>query len=316
MAECRYDPLLAQQVQQRGVPDFASPARPPAEAARTAAGVPASLAAGATGTSAAGAADTVSAAAALDAASYPDGLPGGERRAGGGAAPGSAPGGCWLVLLDAAKAAATRPPDLTAAPADFVVCRQALMSTLVFVLSSEIVLRHAPLKSAPWKCDHSHSVQVTPYCLSSVSSSVELKMRGRCAACARPSFPGSTQVLSFYKIFGYPTGLGALVARKDALALLRPRYFGGGTAAACAVDEDFFRCACAVVGPLLLGEEALGSHAVLVDSRVYGIWGIPRVNPTLIPAKTRWPCCARATSAAASPQPARSTRTSSGGRVP
>lgn len=69
---------------------------------------------------------------------------------------------------------------------------------------------------------------------------------------------GGTQVLSFYKIFGYPTGLGALVARRDALALLRPRYFGGGTAAACAVDEDFFRCACAVVGQLLFGEEALG----------------------------------------------------------
>ncbi len=76
---------------------------------------------------------------------------------------------------------------------------------------------------------------------------------------------GSTQVLSFYKIFGYPTGLGALVARKDALALLRPRYFGGGTAAACAVDEDFFRCACAVVGQLMFGEETLGNHAVLVD---------------------------------------------------
>ncbi len=48
-------------------------------------------------------------------------------------------------------------------------------------------------------------------------------------------------MLSYYKIFGYPTGLGALVARKDALAALRPRYFGGGTAAACAADADFFR---------------------------------------------------------------------------
>ena len=49
------------------------------------------------------------------------------------------------------------------------------------------------------------------------------------------------QALSYYKIFGYPTGLGALVARRDALARLRPRYFGGGTAAACAADADFFR---------------------------------------------------------------------------
>lgn len=49
------------------------------------------------------------------------------------------------------------------------------------------------------------------------------------------------QALSFYKIFGYPTGLGALVARRDALAALTPRYFGGGTAAACTADADFFR---------------------------------------------------------------------------
>jgi selenocysteine lyase/cysteine desulfurase len=35
--------------------------------------------------------------------------------------------------------------------------------------------------------------------------------------------------VSFYKMFGYPTGVGALVARRDALAMLRRRYFGGGT---------------------------------------------------------------------------------------
>jgi selenocysteine lyase/cysteine desulfurase len=35
--------------------------------------------------------------------------------------------------------------------------------------------------------------------------------------------------LSFYKVFGYPTGIGALVARHDALAALRRRYFGGGS---------------------------------------------------------------------------------------
>jgi selenocysteine lyase/cysteine desulfurase len=35
--------------------------------------------------------------------------------------------------------------------------------------------------------------------------------------------------LSFYKIFGYPTGIGALIVRRDALADLRRRYFGGGT---------------------------------------------------------------------------------------
>ncbi|KAG2761835.1 Molybdenum cofactor sulfurase [Phytophthora cactorum] len=36
-------------------------------------------------------------------------------------------------------------------------------------------------------------------------------------------------VLSFYKIFGYPTGLGALIVRKAALPSLRREYQGGGT---------------------------------------------------------------------------------------
>jgi len=36
-------------------------------------------------------------------------------------------------------------------------------------------------------------------------------------------------VLSFYKLFGLPTGLGALVARRDALAELHRPWFAGGT---------------------------------------------------------------------------------------
>jgi selenocysteine lyase/cysteine desulfurase len=43
-------------------------------------------------------------------------------------------------------------------------------------------------------------------------------------AC-RPEFV----VLSFYKLFGYPTGVGALVARRDALARLNRPWFAGGT---------------------------------------------------------------------------------------
>ena len=43
------------------------------------------------------------------------------------------------------------------------------------------------------------------------------------------SAPADFVALSFYKIFGYPTGIGALIARRDALGELRRRYFGGGT---------------------------------------------------------------------------------------
>ncbi len=36
-------------------------------------------------------------------------------------------------------------------------------------------------------------------------------------------------VFSFYKMFGYPTGVGALIARREALAKLQRPWFGGGT---------------------------------------------------------------------------------------
>src|SRR5690554_3793276 len=35
--------------------------------------------------------------------------------------------------------------------------------------------------------------------------------------------------ISFYKMFGFPTGVGALIARRDALERLRRPWFGGGT---------------------------------------------------------------------------------------
>ncbi|MBI5879776.1 MAG: aminotransferase class V-fold PLP-dependent enzyme [Chloroflexi bacterium] len=44
--------------------------------------------------------------------------------------------------------------------------------------------------------------------------------------------------MSFYKIFGYPTGLGALVARRDALRKLRRPWFAGGTISVASVQGD------------------------------------------------------------------------------
>jgi selenocysteine lyase/cysteine desulfurase len=44
--------------------------------------------------------------------------------------------------------------------------------------------------------------------------------------------------ISFYKLFGYPTGLGALLARHDALARLRRPWFSGGTVVAANVSGD------------------------------------------------------------------------------
>jgi selenocysteine lyase/cysteine desulfurase len=45
--------------------------------------------------------------------------------------------------------------------------------------------------------------------------------------------------VSWYKVFGYPTGVGCLVARRDALARLRRPWFSGGTIVAVSVQADW-----------------------------------------------------------------------------
>lgn len=47
--------------------------------------------------------------------------------------------------------------------------------------------------------------------------------------------------LSFYKLFGLPTGLGALIARRDALARLRRPWFAGGTVLYASVGANTHR---------------------------------------------------------------------------
>jgi selenocysteine lyase/cysteine desulfurase len=44
--------------------------------------------------------------------------------------------------------------------------------------------------------------------------------------------------ISFYKMFGYPTGIGALIARKKALAKLNRPWFAGGTITVASVQGD------------------------------------------------------------------------------
>ncbi len=49
--------------------------------------------------------------------------------------------------------------------------------------------------------------------------------------------------LSFYKMFGYPTGVGALMARREALARLHRPWFAGGTITVASVQADQFSLA-------------------------------------------------------------------------
>jgi selenocysteine lyase/cysteine desulfurase len=50
--------------------------------------------------------------------------------------------------------------------------------------------------------------------------------------------PADFVALSFYKLFGYPTGIGALVARREALARLARPWFAGGTVTYASVAHD------------------------------------------------------------------------------
>jgi selenocysteine lyase/cysteine desulfurase len=52
----------------------------------------------------------------------------------------------------------------------------------------------------------------------------------------RPDFVSQ----SFYKMFGYPTGVGCLVARRASLAKLRRPWFSGGTISVASVQGDRF----------------------------------------------------------------------------
>ena len=53
--------------------------------------------------------------------------------------------------------------------------------------------------------------------------------------------PADFVLLSYYKMFGYPTGIGALVVRRSALGLLRRRYFSGGTVQYVSVQTGLMR---------------------------------------------------------------------------
>jgi len=53
--------------------------------------------------------------------------------------------------------------------------------------------------------------------------------------------PADFVALSFYKMFGYPTGVGCLIARREALARLKRPWFAGGTVLYASVAADAHR---------------------------------------------------------------------------
>jgi selenocysteine lyase/cysteine desulfurase len=79
----------------------------------------------------------------------------------------------------------------------------------------------------------------------------------------RPDFVA----LSFYKLFGYPTGVGCLIARNAALGRLRRPWFAGGTVSLASVRGDGHRLA---AGPAAFEDgtvDYLGLPAVTIGLR-------------------------------------------------
>jgi selenocysteine lyase/cysteine desulfurase len=105
------------------------------------------------------------------------------------------------------------------------------------------------------------------------------------AAAFIPSHPLSLRdcptdftVLSFYKLFGYPTGLGALVMRRDAMRKLRRPWFAGGTVRYASVLADTHRLQDGAEGfedgtPDFLGIAALPAGFALLEQV-----GMPRLR--------------------------------------
>ena len=87
-----------------------------------------------------------------------------------------------------------------------------------------------------------------PCSIRSSGSSAPTPKAGMCCSTRRPSPPptGSTSraikpdfvPLSFYKMFGYPTGIGALIAHRDNLHKLHRPWFAGGTITVASVQGD------------------------------------------------------------------------------
>jgi selenocysteine lyase/cysteine desulfurase len=89
--------------------------------------------------------------------------------------------------------------------------------------------------------------------------------------------PADFAVLSFHKLFGYPTSVGALVARRDALARLYRPWFAGGTVAFASVGANVHRLQRGHEGfedgtPDFLGIAALAPGFALLDEV-----GMPRL---------------------------------------
>jgi molybdenum cofactor sulfurtransferase len=106
-----------------------------------------------------------------------------------------------------------------------------------------------------------------------------------CAAYA-PTNPIDLKVMrpdfvpiSFYKLFGYPTGVGALIARREKLAKLRRPWFAGGTITLASVQaQEWYRLAPGATGFEDGTLDYLGLPAVTIGLEHLAAVGVPTVH--------------------------------------
>ena len=84
--------------------------------------------------------------------------------------------------------------------------------------------------------------------------------------------------LSFYKMFGYPTGIGCLIVRRSALAKLRRPWFAGGAVVVATVGGDAYHLAGGEAGFEDGTVNYLGLPAVTIGLRFLSAIGIDAVH--------------------------------------
>ena len=94
--------------------------------------------------------------------------------------------------------------------------------------------------------------------------------------------------LSFYKMFGYPTGVGALIARREALSKLRRPWFAGGTITLASVQgEGWYHLAPGHTGFEDGTVDYLGLPAVRIGLEHIAETGIDAIHERVV-ALTGW----------------------------
>ena len=84
--------------------------------------------------------------------------------------------------------------------------------------------------------------------------------------------------ISWYKVFGYPTGIGSLVVRREALARLRRPWFAGGTIGVASVVVPHHTLGEGVIGFEDGTIDYLGLPAVEIGLRHLASVGMPAIH--------------------------------------